>query len=314
MRRAFSLIELLVVISIIAVLSGLTITTYNVLSAQARVQRTNAMLTALANAVTLAGQSRGGAIAPAEHPLAGSAPPRSIFLRAASGNAVAVSGTAYRGVTLDRLVSAQVLLDDDVVGDVAMPMLYGASRQQLGVLGVPQLGITHYRLLPHGPGLISQPDTVGRLVAPQSTPADSRQLIQHIFGSGGPWDALINLKAVWSSPDADSDSSNLIVDQRVWSATQAGKNVPGTTTVGVAGVSHRYRLRGLGFYDAWGNEIFYRLLPGDRVQFLSAGRDGHLRWHPGPDGVFATAAIASTASGDDRDARADNLSSSEEAP
>ncbi len=148
------------------------------------------------------------------------------------------------------------------------------------------------------------------MLQPAGTPGESRDFIRRIFTAGGAWDELMKSKAIWNCPDPDTDTSNLIGENRLWSLTQAGLRLPGTTTVTVAGVPHRYRLRGTGFYDAWGNEILYAILAGERAQFLSAGRDGGLQWHPGNDGIFATAADADQPAGDDHDARLDNVASS----
>lgn len=298
--RAFTLIELLVVIAIIAVLAGLLLAGAGPLRQAAKRNATSAVCQAVQQALHVRAAALGGLIEPVEHPLAGSREPRRVFVRA-NGGAVAVNGEALRGVELSRLPAgdqSRLLLGDDRTADPATPHLYGMSRTELTVLGAGLTEVTHYRLLPLGTGMITDPSVVGRIVAPNADGPEVSKVVATALGKAGNEGDLAKLNALWSPPD--DDPANRLANGRVY---RAPTEVEGTFTVD----GTRYRLRGTGVYDAWGNEILYSLGDKDAIRLTSAGRDGHFRWHPGDNGTLQTAADSTSASGDDRDASQDNI-------
>lgn len=308
MRRfAFTLIEMLVVISIIALLAGLLLAGVGPLKNMAKRNTTSAICQGVQQALHVRAAAFGGMIEPAEHPLAASAAPRDPFARAGTGTAVAPNGEALRGVPLTLLnVSdqSQLLLDDDCFSDISSPHMYGMPRHSMTILGAGLFTVTGYRLLRQGTVIITTPhtDLAGRVVPdpllPPTTGAASTSLISTALGKAGSEGELAKLKALWTPPD--DDAANLFHQNRLY---RVPSTIDGTVTQG--GV--RYRLRGTAIYDAWGNEILYSIGEKDALIITSAGRDGHFRFHPGGDGIFQTAAQADAVTGDDKDASTDNI-------
>ncbi len=309
MRRfAFTLIEMLVVISIIALLAGLLLAGVGPLKNMAKRNTTSAICQGVQQALHVRAAALGGMIEPSEHPLAASAAPRDAFVRAGTGTVVAVNGEALGGVPLTRLNvgdQSRLLLDDDRSSDPTSPHMYGLSRREMTILGAGLTAVTGYRLLPQGTGTLASPTSnFGRVVPQPAIPpviiggAASTSLISTALGKAGSEGELAKLKALWTPPD--DDVANLFHQNRLY---RVGSTIDGTVTQG--GV--RYRLRGTAIYDAWGNEILYSLGAKDALIITSAGRDGHFRFHPGGDGAFQTAAEADAVAGDDKDAATDNI-------
>lgn len=173
-RRAFSLIEMLVVIAIIGILAGLIIAVVPMMQNANRRTRTQAIIGMLHTCLGQHASEHGAAPTPAEHPLAWSAAPRLAFagnrgrtvdamgvistaaaswqILSTTGEAIAgledyeveidsakyPAGSASRIEILSRLIhSNDVFLGSTTVGTVDAPMFAGVPRHWLGVLGVP---------------------------------------------------------------------------------------------------------------------------------------------------------------------------------
>ena len=114
-NRGFSLIELLITIAIIATLASLVVASVSSFSTGSKRAKTDSILGAVRSGLEMSVAEQGAAASPAEHPLAGSLEPRSIFVRAAGG-LVAQIGVALSGVPLAKVQAsahARVLLADD---------------------------------------------------------------------------------------------------------------------------------------------------------------------------------------------------------
>lgn len=313
-HRAFTLIELLMVILVIMILMGLTLQGISVLRRQAKVASTRARIEIAMQGMELFRAANGGVPAPAEHPLAASAEPRPAFIRS-GGGAVAAMGEALRNVQLSDLATGQdrLLLDDDRHADISSPLLYGAPRRWLGVIGAPLSTVTRYRQLVRPPswpaGSFIDP-TGGQLVAPApsvGTGAEASRAFDYVVGSQAIAE-LARLRAVFEPPS--DNPTVLIAGGRVWSAAAAGIPVPtGCPVLSDAGTWKPYRLRGKALYDAWNREIVFSLAANGGIQLISAGPDGALRVDPGTDRAFTTAANASQPAAGDRDGSRDNIAS-----
>lgn len=302
-RAGFTLIEMLVVITLIALLAGLVIASIGPIRQAARKSTTQAILQGIQQAMQVRSAKVGGFIAPAEHPLAGSKAPRRPFVRS-GGSAVAGTGMALVGVLPTMLPAGdqgRLLLPDDHFADTSVPLLYGMPRRELGIIGAGLATVTQRRILPEpiGGGTIAAPDSVGRLDDPGEGVDAVGKMVEIVLGATRT--ELGKLGAIYEAPD----DTNLIADDRVWSPQAAGVTLRLVNKPTIAGTV--YRLRGTGLYDAWGCEILYAIDGQDRVVLQSAGKDGAFRWSPGPDGTFQTTAEASGPGGDDRDASADNV-------
>jgi prepilin-type N-terminal cleavage/methylation domain-containing protein len=307
-RSGFTLIELLVVMSIIALLAAMVMIGVSTLRTSARGGKTRAILHAVQQALEQHRANRGGTLAPVEHPCAGSKAPRRLFIRA-DGTALPTTGIALRGATPAQLGgnAGRLLLDSDLFADPAVPLLYGIPRQRLSIPGAILPEITAYRLIDPDAGSVSNPDTAGQAVPDLSQAgADGStvvQVLQYILGAGSAQSELANLGALHQPPD----DTQRILGGRLWS-----DNAPGTAQVPRSRIDDSgwttYRLRGLGLYDVWGRELLYSLTSAGGIRIESAGADGCLRWDPGADGSYQTAANATVPAGDDRDATRDNLS------
>ncbi len=313
--RAFTMIELLVVVAIMAILAALTVTAASFMRQAARRTTTQAIMSVVSQALRTHGAERGGTVDPAEHPLAGSAEPRFIFRRPTSPFAAVVATGMALGGVLETNVPAghrnRLLLPTDVCGDDALPMFFGAQRQHLGVLAPAMSGVTAYRIYPpplSTTWIMANPDISGRIVTASGAPTETRSLFQGLFTRTEIMDELDRLKALYTP--GDDLPAHLVAGGRVWSADMAGANVPVSHTARVldAGTWHHYRLRGLTIVDAWGNEMLYSLSNGGRTaHLLSAGKDGHLVWDPGANLAFDTDPWETTPYGDDRRADRDNV-------
>ena len=315
-HRGFTLIELLVVISIILVLTGLILGTVSVLRESAKASRTTTIMAAMQQGLGVWAADKGGLPTPAEHPLAGSKAPRLPWVRA-DGSPLSPGSLglmAFVGVELSNLPAAfrdRLLLPNDRFADPNVPALFGMRRTAIGLLGPGIIDVTEVTVLPTQPtytAQITNPDAVGagRLVKPTDSPAAAEKQLRYLMGKGSAFDELRSIKALWSPPD--DEVAKRCANGRVYSLSKAGLQLPGTSMVTDVDGPQRYRLRGLGIYDAWGNEILYVLGGNGRnATFVSAGKDGHFRFTPGKDGISQTAPEADAPAGDDRDAGVDNI-------
>ncbi len=240
-RRGFTMIELLMVISIIAVLSSMIVMVAMGLGGDAKKKKTGVIIATIRKGIELTIAGRGGSVSPTEHPFAGSRQTRFPFLRAFDGSAVSTSGLAFRGVDLSQIASGaagitQVLADDDVFNDPRVPMLFGAKREVMGILGATQKLVTKYLQLPKpGPSALTATNIYGKTVKvvtdstggtsgpfndttfPNATNPtdvqdadgtfglayDNKRALDYIFGASGAGAELSSLKALASAPDVD---------------------------------------------------------------------------------------------------------------
>lgn len=299
LRGGFSLVELLMVISIIALLMAILLPVSGMLRRQARAQQTRGAMLGMLHAMQTWSATKGGSIQPSEHPLAGSAPTRAAFVRGDTYTAVGTTGTAFVGASLSQLTSAgdkpNLLLPTDLFADATTPLLFGMARNRIGLLGVPAPGVTSYRLLP-AKGSIPSATTTGTLVQPNDPVSATAELLDMILAERRKDLAAQGFLV------APANDTSLIAGSRVWGPTVAsGWKVPPTT----GGVM--YQIRGVAFYDGWGREILYSLNTQGYPRFESAGPDGYFRWNSGKDKILQTSAWATTPSGDDLDASRDNI-------
>ncbi len=318
MRHAFTLIEVLVVITIISLLTGMMIIGSSAMMKNAKSQKTSAILTIVLQGLELQRMERGGALAPAEHPLAGSAEPRFIFTRGAT--ALATAGLALTGVPAVNLPAAfqpRLMLPDDRFADPRVPALFGVRRSDLGVLGASLKEVQKYRRLPLpsvATAVIANPDDIVAypnldcLVSSLATPGDSSQAVQFALNRGN---ALTELQKLGALSEADESKGVSGAGGRVWippEAAGASSAWKGSTFTNPDTSSRSgYRLRGIAIYDAWGREILYSLTGNGVICLTSSGPDGFFRVNPGHNATIETAADATTFSGDDLDAGHDNV-------
>ena len=317
-RPAFSLIELLTVIAIIATLSALLVASAGALSSGSKKSRTDSILGAVRNAVELTLAEQGMAASAAEHPLAGSREPRTTFVRA-NGGAVAATGVALvlsgRTTIADVQSGKQsrVLLPEDRFADPAVPQLYGTPRHRLGILGVPQAGVTKYRKLPTNLDASVDPDSLpdgDYLIAPKGTPQDHQAHLERLLGAAA-GSELASLGALRTPP---ADYTVAIAYGRVLTSGNGVERWKpdhirdGTLSSGPGAGQPAwkpYRLPGVAIYDGWGTEVLYAVKPSG-FAVISAGADRVFRFDPGKDHTVATAADANDPAGDDRDGSLDN--------
>lgn len=308
-RRAFTLIELVAVLAIIAVLAGLTMAAAGVVRGDARKKATEGILTACHQALELHSAEKGGYPGAARHP------GWWLPLNHEADGAPSVAGNPLLGQR-----------PRSVYQDPRLPILYGCPSGRAGLLGSELAQVT------------------GR--DRDSLPGDATAYLDFILGFGNAVAELRRQKALLRHGDQPTapdllhnggfkpagwnDYMLVTVDQsrsERWEPGMIrieGRDLQGAGTIASPGFWMAYRLLGSAVYDAWGREVFYYYdKQRDAFGFLSAGRDGCLVWSPGADAAYQTqpvdAAGAATASpfprqpptveaqGDDRWAGADNV-------
>jgi prepilin-type N-terminal cleavage/methylation domain-containing protein len=230
MRGAFTLIELLMVISILAVLAALTVASANALGVGSKKVATANIIAKVRSGLDQAIAIRGTALAAAEHPLAGSRPGRALFrgLRGRVWNAAAKQASGGTMTDLNRDAEAlslanewavagadanRVLMADDHFVDVSVPGLYGLTRASLHVLGAENQAVTRHRQLVHpkaesgpipGPYDSSAFPDARCLIAPGGASDASRAALDYLFAGSDALTELAALKAVVTPPDDDA--------------------------------------------------------------------------------------------------------------
>jgi prepilin-type N-terminal cleavage/methylation domain-containing protein len=238
-HSGFTLIELIVVISIMAILASMILVGAKALMGNAKKNKTLVIIRAVETGINLAIASKGSAISPTEHPFAGSqadaGKPRYGFVRGGGprwGNgSVSTSGTALKGVPDTSYLSGdtdKLMLPSDIYSEVKVPILYGAKREDIGVLQSLRKVVTKYRMLPMPPNgrtkvwspvsmaesATYQGDTVG---SPDLFPntliptvaqindqyygklADAKSALDYLFGASSAQAELSSLKALYNA-------------------------------------------------------------------------------------------------------------------
>ena len=232
----FTLIELIVVISIMAILSSLIIAAVQGLTGKANEKKTGVIIRAVETGINLAVASRGSAISPAEHPFAGSQADaggsRYAFMRGDSRwpGSVSTSGTALKGVPNPSYLSAdldKLMMPSDIYNEIKVPILYGAKREDIGVLQSLRKVVTKYRMLPMPPSgqtkvlspVASPPSNYSSYQGDSNTDfpdtlipttgqladvtfgklADAKSALDYLFGSSSAQAELSALKALYNA-------------------------------------------------------------------------------------------------------------------
>jgi prepilin-type N-terminal cleavage/methylation domain-containing protein len=161
-RSAFTMIELLVVISIMALLAAITMMSVKALGIGSKKAATETIIAAVRKGITLAEADRGGSVSAVEHPFAGSRAPRFAF-RTASNVAVPTGTEAAYGpavtdpATVTNSGGWALLLPSDVFANPAIPHLFGFRREYIYVLGSQQKRVTQYMRLPKPTPIVPRP-------------------------------------------------------------------------------------------------------------------------------------------------------------
>jgi prepilin-type N-terminal cleavage/methylation domain-containing protein len=236
-RSAFTMIELLVVISIISVLAAMVLVGAGALGIGSKREKTRTILAAVRKGIELTIANKGGSISPVEHPLAGSRAgvtgSRFLFKRYTQPTGMGTSMPAA-GLTLDTSSIAlaglnstlqmpngtdptgQLMLPSDLYADPKSYLLYGVKREFIGVLGALQKRVTKYILLPkplQGQTSLSAAlyPSLTTSALPQYTiptdlldmdttfghPSANKQAIDYVFGSSNVQTELAGLNAMY---------------------------------------------------------------------------------------------------------------------
>jgi prepilin-type N-terminal cleavage/methylation domain-containing protein len=333
-NRGFTIIELLVTITIIGILVALLMPGIRLVQRAVQASQTRALVTSVAASIAATALERGSLPGMAPHPLAGSAPPRLAFVRgeAAYGYAIgAAVDTAAEALVCEKPVTVSgsppsLLLPSDrfdgTEGGVPMqPLLYGLRRDELTVLGSGAGLVRHLRLPEadavydqNGDGLLDTPYTTARY------PANRFLVLSGPLADLAPESQRTITSALRGSDLQELTGNGSLATAATGTPILAGRLVAAGTATATAwkaglvrdpadGAWKGYRLPGTALYDRWGRELLCQVDAKGGLTVLSAGPDGVFRWHPGIDGVYQTAAADSAAAGDDRDGSTDNIGS-----
>lgn len=239
----FTLIELMVVISIMAILASIIIVAASAFFKDAKKKQTDVIIRAVEIGINMAVASKGSAISPAEHPFAGSrnnaGGERYLFKRATDSSDLSSSGTSLKGVPTVAYIGNgqknQLMLPSDRYADKRIALLYGAKREDIGVLQSLRKLVTQYRQLPRPPTIdpltqpivtstispgagfdtpandINWPDTMIPTTSPASSGvsqetdtnfgrlADAKSALDYLFGSSSAQAELASLKALYNA-------------------------------------------------------------------------------------------------------------------
>jgi prepilin-type N-terminal cleavage/methylation domain-containing protein len=239
---AFTMLELLVVISVMAVLASMILVGAKAIMGNAEKKKTETIIQTVRTGIELAIANKGSAISPTEHPFAGSRADgggggRFKFIRgdARWPGSVSTSGIALKGVPNPDYLGGDpdhLLMASDVYNDPRIVLLFGARRENIGVLQSLRKVVTKYRLLPMPPkkadntqakvisrvsGLVESsfddtkfPDTMIPSNMPAGGPnqeldptygllADSKPALDYLFGNSSAQAELAALKALYNA-------------------------------------------------------------------------------------------------------------------
>lgn len=319
-RLGFTLIELLIVIAVIAILASMILMGASALWGDAKKKKTDAIIAAVNQGLELYGASKGGTVAPAEHPLAcsGSAAAAvmvdtyefymarpsaitgklkpTIQVRGFSSVASAVSLVApvfnYSGAT-----STSAGCDDDLFASRRVPLLYGVQRKHIGLLGAVQGAYTQYWKVTLPLSALPDLTATSTLMIPQKTdagtPADNKKLLSYVFFNSNAMAELAKLKAVrdtasdtrytqnWLAGAVKSDVATTADGDTEWKPGLIQDKTRSDTW-------KAYKPLGLNIYDAWDNELLYSISATGRARIASAGKDGAFIFAPHDDKTLQT--------------------------
>jgi prepilin-type N-terminal cleavage/methylation domain-containing protein len=245
-RLAFTMLELLVVIAIMTILAAMILVGAKAILGNAERKKTETIIQTVKVGIELAIANKGSAISPTEHPFAGSRAPRFPFTRTRKSfsGPVSTTGTALRGVPTPEYLGAdqtKLLMTDDRYADRRVVLLYGARREDIGVLQALRKVVTSYRLLPMPPKSTPPPPRVidpttgspassysntnfpDTMIPSISTPpkptdqendpnfgklADSKPALDYLFGNSSAQSELASLKAIFNADPTLPEDKN----------------------------------------------------------------------------------------------------------
>lgn len=321
-RRGFTIVELLVAITVIVILMSMGIVGINQIRRLSMKTRTQSIMALTLNGLNASGTTQSQNVSTVEHPLAASASPRQRFVRSDSGIEVASTGMAIRTSDMAYVSGAdqgRVILSDDVFADPIAPQFIGLPRWQMGLTGVSTQWVSQWLRIsgPGQTGALVTPDlgtwidegfVREQVVDPLSEAWEASADKAFSVALGSVLDELTKLGAI-RRPEPSRDplivSNRLRHDKAPRSLQSTSEWKPGF--VREAGVWVPYRIRGPSVVDAWGREILIASTPNGSILLQSAGADGVFRWNAGSDRVLQTGAIDAAAMGDDTDGSIDNI-------
>ncbi len=234
-RLAFTMLELLVVIAIMAVLASMILVGAKAIMGNAEQKKTETIIQTVRTGIELAIANKGSAISPTEHPFAGSQAgaggQRFKFVRAEGAANVMQTGIALRGVPNPAYLNSdtdKLLMNSDVFNDQRIVLLYGAKREDIGVLQSLRKVVTNYRLLPMPPkkadGSLIPPKVISPKYGDTTRPyddasfpdtmipsapqmldptygklADTKPALDYLFGNSSAQAELASLKALYNA-------------------------------------------------------------------------------------------------------------------
>lgn len=334
-RRGFTLLELLVVITLIVILASLLLVGLGSLGEKERRARTDHIMTTVKTAL----QGAETSTAPVSHPLAGHAliaGSRPLYVGNRSGSIGPLDAT-QRAIDADEAAIAgglanRLILPDDRLAEAGLVHLFGLPRHQLRILGIAS---------PLTEGVYRVPVHLRGATADTNLQWETPSLIRFEFGgsneidlsttlsdqSQDEWEQLAD-RAISASlgdeieritneggllrpttADALAFGDRVRLDQDSERATDIGSDsewAPGRVLDPDDNTWKPVLIRGPALYDAWGGEILIDYQQGTwRLQ--SAGRDGAFVIHPGDNKTLDTTdPFATEPSSDDRWADRDN--------